>query len=75
MNADQRKSLVQQLLVNPMFEEIMGTIETREIETCIFAQTDHDRAFAANKVQAIRSFRSDCQSYLDSTPKRRGAPA
>lgn len=75
MNEQERKSMIEQMLANPAFEDVMGGVEARAIEECIYAKTDKDRESAAYKVQAVRAFRQDCQSAIDSAPVRKGVVA
>ena len=75
MNKAERKSLIEQMLANPAFEDVMSGVEKSAIEACIYAETEQDRAFAAYKVQAVRAFRQDCLTAVDNTPKRKGAIA
>lgn len=75
MNEQERKSMIEQLLANPAFEDVMAGVEARAIEECIYATTDKDRESASYKVQAVRAFRQDCHSAIDSNPARKGAVA
>lgn len=75
MTPEDRKNFAQQILDNPLFGEVMDKLERTAIEQCIYAQTDEKRAFAAMNVQAIRSFRTDCDAALRSTQTRKAAPA
>jgi len=75
MSPDEKKALVEQILVNPMFDEIMNTIEREATELCIYAQDEQERAYRALEVQAVRAFRSKCEAFASTTPTRKGAPA
>lgn len=75
MTPEQRASHARDLLNNPLLTEIFERLENDAIEACIFAEDDSKRARAAMNVQAIRSFRSDCEAQLHSTRERKAAPA
>lgn len=72
MTPKERASLAEQLEANPLFEEIMSNLESNAVERMIYAEDDETRLIDALRVQAVRSFRSDCQSAIDSTRERRG---
>jgi hypothetical protein len=70
----ERKSLAEQITTNPLFTEILGSMETNAIEALVSAQTDEHRLTRQLKVQAIREFRADLGECLNTrTPK--SAPA
>jgi hypothetical protein len=73
MTPQERKRLSEQLLANPLFDQILREIEQAETEALIYAQNEHDRITAQTRVQAARSFRSDLLTAA-STPERKGAP-
>lgn len=75
MNAQERKSLAEQLDANPLWHEILEDIERRAIEALIHAKTENDRIEAQWRVRSARTFRQDCQSLIASNPARKGAPA
>lgn len=75
MTPDERKALAEQLDGNPLWHELLNEIETSAVEALVYAQSEQDRVEAQWRVRSARSFREDCQGYLVSTPKRRGAPA
>ena len=75
MTPTERRNAAQMLLDNPLFDETMSKLERAAIEQCIYAQDDETRRFAAQKVQAVRSFRQDCEALLRNTPPLKGAPA
>ena len=72
MNADERRSLAEQILNNPLFSETMKSLEGRAIERLVHETTDIH--LAQLRVQAIRTFRTDLEQSLE-THLRRGAPA
>jgi hypothetical protein len=71
MNDRDRASLAEQLLANPLFDELMGGLEKDAIEAMVYASTDEIRARAAMRVQATRSFRADCEAWLRNTRERK----
>lgn len=75
MTPDERKALAEQLDGNPLWHEILNTIEADAVEALIHAKTEQDRVETQWRVLSARSFREDCQDLLVSTPKRTGAPA
>lgn len=75
MTPTERRNAAQMLLDNPLFDETMSGLERAAIEQCIYATDDDTRRFAAQKVQAVRSFRQDCVAALRNTPPPKGAPA
>lgn len=75
MTPTERRNLAESLLANPLLETIMSELESTAIEQCVYATDDDSRRFAAQKVQAVRSFRQDCVDALRNTPPMKGAPA
>lgn len=75
MTPEQRASHARDMLNNPLLSEIFERMERDATEVCIYAETDEKRARAAMNVQAIRSFRSDCEAMLHSTREMKAAPA
>lgn len=75
LTPEQRASHARDLLNNPLLRDIFDRLERDATETCIYADSDENRARAAMRVQAIRSFRSDCEGQLHSDRKRKAAPA
>jgi hypothetical protein len=75
MNKTEREALSEQLLTNPLFSVIMCELEASAIERLIHAQTDLARHECQLRVQAVRSFRSDCEACLRSTREPKAAPA
>lgn len=74
MTPAERRSLAEQIISNPLFDEIMDGLETSAIERLISADTDESRLIAQLRVQAVRALRRDLDACLD-TPERRGVPA
>lgn len=72
MTPDERRSLAEQILSNPLFSEVVNDMERRAIERLIYA--DENTAEAQLRVQAIRTFRADLEANLN-TRERKGAPA
>ena len=75
MTPKARAALAEQLEANALYNEIMSKLETDAIESMVYAKDNETRLMGALRVQAVRSFRSDCQSAIDSTRERKGAPA
>lgn len=75
MTPEERKSLAEQILSNPITEIILGDIETAAIESLIYAKTEQDRVEAQWRVRAARAFRSDLEATLLNTAGRKGAVA
>jgi len=76
MTPAERKALAEQLLGNPLFNEILCKMEKDAAERCFAIHaTDEQRAEAAFYVRCARSFRRDCEASARNTPERKGAPA
>lgn len=75
MNRRERASLAEQILANPVYAEIIDTMEANAVERLVFAPNEQERLEGALRVQSIRAFRSDCEALLRSTHERKGAPA
>lgn len=75
MTEQERKSLAEQILTNPLFAETFDGLERRAIEATIWAKDDETRARQAMRVQEIRSFRQDCEAALRNTQPQKGAVA
>lgn len=75
MTPQERASLAEQLLTNPLFAATFDTLEKRAVEAMIYAKDDDARKNEAMRVQAIRSFRSDCEASLRSNRTPKAAPA
>lgn len=72
MTPDERRSLAQQIVSNPLFVAVLDDMEKAAIERLIFAKDD--TAIAQLRVVAIRTFRADLERAL-SNPPRKAAPA
>lgn len=75
MTNEDRASLAEQLLTNPLFAVVMQELEASAIERMIHANDDLGRHECQLRVQAVRSFRSDCEANLRSTREPKSAPA
>ena len=75
MNDQDRASLAEQLLSNPLWDELFSEIERQATESCIYAETDEQRLVATLRVKEVRTLRSDCEAKLRSTRERKAAPA
>lgn len=75
MTPEQRASHADNLLSNPLFDEVMTDIEHNAIEMCVNAQDPDTMASAAMRVQAVRTFRTDLLSMIEGTRARKVAPA
>ena len=75
MTSDERRNLCEQILTNPVFAVIFDELEQSATERLIFADTDINRLECQLRVQAVRSFRSDCEAALRNTRERRAVPA
>lgn len=75
MTPETRAKLAEQLMANPLFAELMSGLERNAIERLIAAKTDPDRLECQLRVQAVRTFRHDCEASLRSTRERKAAPA
>jgi len=75
MTPNERASLAEQLLSNPLFDELFDSIEKNTVEAMIFATDDETRARSAMRVQAVRTLRTDCEACLRNTRERKAAPA
>jgi hypothetical protein len=71
MTPNERASLAEQLLANPLFAELFNGVEHDATEAMIYATDDETRARAAMRVQAVRSLRSDCDNSLRATAARK----
>ena len=74
MTPKERKSLAEQILANPLYEDIMAKIEKAATEALIFATTEQDRVEAQWRVRSARAFRADCEAAARSNQSRKGAP-
>ncbi len=73
MTPEQRKSLAEQIITNPLYNLVLDEMEQASIERLVYEQHDN-LAEAQLRVQAIRAFRSDLDRCLNNRPKK-GAPA
>jgi hypothetical protein len=74
MTPQERKSLAEQITGNPLFTDILDSMETGAIEALISASDDKTRLDRQLKVQAVRQFRSDLDACL-SIREPKSAPA
>lgn len=72
MTPEERKSLAEQITSNPLYDIILGEIESSAIEALVYAKTEDERIAAQWRVRSARAFRADCEAALRSTPKRKG---
>ena len=75
MTPNERKALAESLVANPLWAVLMAEQEASAIERMISADTDISRHECQLRVQAVRSFRSDCEASLRSTREPKAAPA
>lgn len=73
MTPNERASLAEQLLGNPLFHDIFTALERNAIEAMVWAADDEARARNAMRVQEIRSFRQDCEAALRNTQPPKAA--
>jgi hypothetical protein len=75
MTDQERINLAQQLLTNPLFEELLREIERDAIEALLVAKTEQQRVEMQWRVHATRAFATACDDVLRSNQPRKGAPA
>ena len=75
MTTNERKSLAEQLLGNPLFHEVFTELERTATETMIYTQDETERLKQALRIREIRSFRQDCEAALRNTQPMKGAVA
>lgn len=75
MTPQERKSLAEQLLSNPLWGVLFDGLEASAVEQMIYTDDEEHRAKLAMRVKAIRSLREDCEAELRNDQKRRAAPA
>lgn len=75
MTPQERKSLAEQLLGNPLFSEVFDNLERAATEAMIYSQDDAERLKMALRVREIRSFRQDCEAALRNTQPQKGGVA
>lgn len=73
MTPQERRSLAEQILSNPLFDTVLDELEAGAIEALIYA-AEHDRATRQIRVQVIREFRTDLGNCLN-TREPKSAPA
>jgi len=73
LTPQERRSLAEQILSNPLFTAVMDELEAGAIEALIYA-AEHDRATRQLRVQVIREFRTDLGNCLN-TREPKSAPA
>lgn len=73
MTPNERKALAEQITGNPLFIEIMDSMEAGAIEALIYAKSEPDMVNAQHRVQAIRTFRTELEQSL-TIHDRRAAP-
>lgn len=75
MTSQERAGLAESLIANPLWAVLMAEQEANAIERMITATTDLDRHGCQLRIQAVRSFRSDCEASLRSIREPKAAPA
>ena len=75
MTPSERASLAEQLMANPLWAVLMAEQESIAIERLIAASTEQARLECQLRVQAVRSFRQDCEASLRNTQPQKGAVA
>lgn len=75
MNENDRASLAEQLVANPLWDVLMDEQERSAVERMVNAATDITRLECQLRVLAVRSFRADCEASLRSTRQVKSAPA
>lgn len=77
MDKQERKSLAEQIITNPLTETLLAEIEKSAMETGISAKLtdDETRAAAMAEVRAVRAFRRNLLQCARDNPPRKGAPA
>lgn len=75
MTPSERASLAEQLMANPLWAVLMAEQESIAIERLIAASTEQARLECQLRVQAVRSFRQDCEASLRNTQPMKGAVA
>lgn len=75
MTPNERKSLAEQLVANPLWGVLMAEQEATAIERMIAANTEQTRHECQLRVHAVRSFRQDCEASLRNNQQPKGAVA
>lgn len=74
MTPEDRKTLAEQLLANPLWAVLMAECEANAIERLIAANTDIERMERQAGVRAARTFRQDCEALARNTRPKKDAP-
>lgn len=74
MTPKERASLAEQLLSNPIFAELLTSLERSAVEAMVHAADDETRARQAMRVKDLRSMRGECESFLRAVAPRRAPP-
>lgn len=75
MTPQERKSLAEQLIGNPLYHAVFADLEKAATEAMIYTTDDTERLRLAMRVQTIRAFRQDCEAALRNTQPQKGAVA
>lgn len=75
MTDDERKSLAEQLQANPLFEEMLSSIEADAIEALVHSKDEETRIEMQYRVRSTRALRTDCEDFLRNNQVRKGAVA
>lgn len=74
MTPQERKSLAEQIIANPLFHDILAAQEASALDGLVWAETEQDRVEAQWRVRSVRAFRSELNELLN-TRERKGVPA
>lgn len=75
MTPDERRSLAEQILSNPLFEAVFDELEKAATERLIAEKNEQDFVRAQERVLQTRAFRKELSKALNNPKPRRGAPA
>ena len=75
MTPQDRTNNAEQLKANPLFALLLSELEAKAIERMVSADTNEKRLEGQLRIQAVRSFRRDCEAALRSTHEPKAAPA
>ena len=64
MTPQQRKSLAEQIMANPLTAAILGEIEAGAIEALVYAKTEQERVEAQWRVRSARRFVEDLNTAI-----------
>lgn len=67
MTPAERKSFAEQLVANPLTEELLDRIETDAIEALVHARAEQERVEAQWRVRAAREFRRSVKNYANAS--------